>query len=66
MKNFGITKVRSRARAVPRFWNFEGWVGTKWHGRATSGTGRAKVLDVRGSIFFVCLNRSWTITFKTT
>jgi len=29
------------ARAVPRFWNFEGWAGTG-----------AKLLDVLGSIFF--------------
>jgi len=38
-----------------------------WHGRATLGTGRAKLLDVLGSIFFsFFLNRSWTITYKTT
>jgi len=40
-----------------------------WHSVARPchiGTGRAKVLDVLGSIFFVSLNHTWTITYKTT
>jgi len=31
-----------------------------WHGPATRGTGRAKLLDMQGSIFFIFLNHAWT------
>jgi len=54
------------ARAVPTFCEFGFGFGTMWHGRATLGTGRAKLLDIRGSIFFVSLNLTRTITYKTT
>ena len=58
--------VRSRARAVPTFWYLGFGVGVVRHSRATAGMGRVKVLAFLGSIFFVYLNWSRTITYKTT
>ena len=45
-----------------------GWHGMGWHGRATAGMGRAKLLASRAQFFFFSffLNRSRTITYKIT
>jgi len=40
------------------------WLGHK-HGRATIGTGRAKLLVMLGSIFFFFSHHIWTNTYKT-
>ena len=58
--------VPLQARAVPTFWCLGGGLVMVRHGRATTGTGRAKVMAFLGSIFFVFLNRARTITYKTT
>jgi len=42
------TAVPLQARALPSFWWFKDVQGMGWHGRATAGTGLAKLLVVLG------------------
>jgi len=44
--------------AMPSFWRLGSWLGIMWHGRATLDTGRAMILDVLGSIFFISSNHT--------
>jgi len=59
------TAVPPHARAVPSFWNMRVGFGRVRHGRATVGTGRAKLLVMLGLIFFLFSYHIWTNTYKT-
>jgi len=47
------TAVPLQARAVPSFWYWVFLQAMGWHGRATAGTGRAKLLALWGSKNFL-------------
>jgi len=56
-----------KARGVPSFWCFGDVQGMGWNGRATTGTGRAKLLAPQAQKnFFVFLNLARTISYETT
>jgi len=65
-EKIGKKKAWEHGTTEPTFGKWRVWLGIVRHDRATSGTGRAKVLVILSSIFFVFLNHAWTITYKTT
>ena len=57
-EKIGKRRPGNMARAVPTFWKCRVWFGIVRHGRASLGMGRAKVLVIIGSIFFIFLTHA--------